>query len=157
MPLLTDLPSEVRCKIWDYCIDKDLQVESDTSFVHPVYFTPDLPRALLAINKQTRQEAQSRTTWLLGVNIRASTPGEADTRMAGQFDEATTLHTDAIWHCKGIGLAVRVHQSYAEDCSMLQILKLATWETIHLFLLSLSEIGVESDFDLRFKKDETRR
>ncbi|MDI1492367.1 MAG: hypothetical protein OHK93_003581 [Ramalina farinacea] len=158
MPLLTDLPSEVRCKIWDYCIDKNLQVGSEPSAsLNTVYFTPDLPRALLAINEQTRREAQSRTTWRVGVNIPDCTPGEADTRTAEEFDTAANVHTDAIWHCKGIRLEFMVHQSYAEGCSMRQILKLATFETVDLFLLSLAEIDVEPDFHLRLKKDETRR
>lgn len=158
MPLFTDLPSEVRCKIWDCCIDKDVQVGSGHSApLHTVYFTPDLPRALLAINKQTRREVQSRTTWRVGVNIQDCTPGEADTRTAEEFDTAATTHTDAIWYCKGIRLEFRIHQSYAEGCSMRQILKLATFETVDLFLLSLAEINVEPGFELRLEKDETRR
>ena len=158
MPLLTDLPSEVRCKIWDYCIDKDLQVGAATgASLHAVYFKPDLPRALLALNKQTRREVQSRTTWRVGVNIRAYIPGEADTRTAEEFDTAATLHTDAIWHCKRIKLCVRVHRSYAEDCSIMQICNLAAFETAHLYILSLAEINVKRKFKLKFVDDEARR
>ena len=157
MPLFTDLPSEVRCKIWDCCGDKDLQVGSDPSAsLHTVYFTPDLPRALLAINKQTRQEVRSRTTWRVGVNIRDCTPGEVDTRTAEEFDTAAATHTDAIWVCKGIRLEFRVHKSYAEDCSMLKVLKLATWETVHLYLESLAEIGVKRSFFPSWEDDEAR-